>query len=122
MAGLRPIAFSLQRLFSGYSLNGSKEEFENCIVHNGVSIRPLSPTKAKFKLDQVDRARVMQENQEFNQLLDQFLEEFKPVSPKKHSTAPVLLNHMHLMPPGFSSLKKRRSTLLLEREYKGITK
>ena len=116
MAGFRPIAFSLQRFLSGYSLNGSKEEFENCVVHKKITILPVSPNKAKVKLDPVERTRVLQENQEFNQLLDEFLEKFKPASPKKNSTVPGLLNHMQLMSPGFSSLRKRRSTIMLERK------
>lgn len=115
MAGFRPLAISLHRLFSGFALNANKEELENSIVHGSMKVIGVSPEKKSFKLDLKLQERISEENEEMNQLLSEFLENFKVSSPKKHNTVPEIVNQMRLKSPGLSTLKKRRNTMILKK-------
>lgn len=112
MNGIRPFAISIQRLFTTSEANCSREEFESLLVHKITQITPISPAEIGFSLDCLKQKEIFDETQDMNKSLDNFLETFKPESPKMTLIMPGLIHRPALSSPSMSSLRKRRITMI----------
>ena len=112
MNGIRPFAISIQRLFTTNDTNCSREEFESMLVHKIMQITPISPADIVFSLDCLKQKEIFDETQDMNKSLENFLQTFKPESPKNKLIVPGLFHRTTLSSPSMSSLRKRRNTLI----------